>query len=542
MTYRGKSAVTLRAEARQALARGVDKVADLVKVTLGPKGRNIVIEQMIGYPIITKDGITVAKHVNLPDSQENMGARLCREAARQTNDLEGDGTTTSIVLVQAIVKGGLPLVEAGEDPIQLKRGMEKAFQAASREIIGMGAEATSKNVSQVASISAKSHVIGELIAQAMEKAGMDGIVTVQETIEHRTYIEVTEGIELASGYLSSYFVSENERLAVNLEKPYILMTDQVVDNIGQIKRVLNWCIWEKKPLLIVAGQVTKDILGMLIAHNTEAREGKAIAIQAPGIGQNRLNVLEDLAIVTGGSVAAKILGISLEHVEKSMLGKAEKITVTRQKTTVIGDGGSREMIEKQAAQLKVLIKQTSDAEEQGKLRERIAKLSGGIAVIKVGADTKIALRELKDRVIDAVQASKAAVEGGIVPGGGTAYVRAAKILDNLQADSEDELSGIRLIRQALAAPLRQIVVNAGGNGDKIVEMTAKAAPSLGYDAMSGKFVDMIEAGIVDPVKVVVTALNKAVGIGSILLTSEGLVDKQQYTFDFSNLSESLPHA
>jgi chaperonin GroEL len=536
MTSQEKTTVTLNEEARYALARGVDKVADLVKVTLGPKGRNIVIEQMMGYPLVTKDGVTVAKHINLPDPRENMGARLCKEVARQTNDMVGDGTTTSIVLAQAIVKGGMPLVEAGADPIRLKKGMEKAVQAVSQEIGRLGVPATPETVSQVASISAKSRLTGELIAQAVEKVGQNGIVTVQETIERRTFIETTEGMELESGYLSSYFLSENDRMILNLEKPYILMTDQMIDNIQQIKRVLNWCIWEKKPLLIVAKQVTKDVLGMLITHNTEAREAKAIAVQAPGTGEYRLGILEDLAVKTGGSVLVEMLGLSLENIEKSMLGNAEKIIVTRQKTTVIGGGGSSEMIEEKSNQLRALIRQTSESGERQKLQERIAKLSGGIAVIRVGADTKIALKELKDRVIDAVQASKAAVESGVVPGGGTTYVRAAKVLDDLKADSEDELSGIRLIRQALTVPLRQIVSNTGGNGDKIVEMTSKAAPGMGYDAMSGKFVDMMAEGIVDPVAVTVTALNKAMGIASILLTTEGVIDKQyQFTIDLSNM-------
>lgn len=528
MTAKRKSAIVFNTEARHALARGVDQVADLVKMTLGPKGRSIVIEQAMGNPIITRDGVTVAKHINLPDPREDMGARLCREIADQTDELAGDGTTTSIVLAQAIVKGGLSLVEAGADPIRLRQGMQRAVEAVCREIRRLSVAVTPAKVYQVAAIASKSPYIGDLIAKAVNKAGRNGIITVQETIERRSYVQTSKGLELDSGYLSPYFLTEGQQSAV-LQKPFVLITDEVIESISQVKRVLNWCSWENRPLLIVANQVTRDALGVLIKHN-EAAEGKAIAVHGPGYGQYRLGILEDLAAVTGGSVVAKIFGRTLEHMDKSLLGQAEEIVVTRHKTSVVNGSGGSEMIEGQIGRLKALMRQTSDSEEKGKLQERIARLSGGMAVIFVGADTKMALRELKDRVTDAVRAAKAALEGGVVPGGGTAYLRTAKVLDETQALRWDEAAGIGLIRKVLEAPLRQIAENAGQSGDKIVRLAAGLENGTGYDAMSGKFVDMLEAGIVDPAVVTITALEKAVGIASILLTTEGLVEKRRDGF------------
>ncbi|NLI93539.1 MAG: molecular chaperone GroEL [Peptococcaceae bacterium] len=532
MTPKEKTVIAFKSEARQALVRGVDQVADLVKVTLGPKGRNIVIGQVMGYPIITKDGVTVAKHIHLPDPQENMGARLCREVARQTNDLVGDGTTTSIVLAQAMVKGGLPLIEAGLDPLRLKKGMELAVQAVSAEIERRSVPATPETILQVAAIAAKSLEVGELIAEAVAKVGAGGMITVEETIERKTFVQVTEGMELACGYLSPYFTGESEQMTIRLENPYILMTDQVIENLQQVKRILNWCAWEKKPLLIMAHHVSKDVLGLFISHNQNG-QGKVIAVQTPGYGPYRSGNLEDLAVVTGGSVITKILGLSLENTEKSMLGQAEKVTVDRHQTKVVGGSGNPEMREKHIRSLKILLRQTSDSEEKEKLQERIARLSGGMAVIRVGAETKMALRELKDRVIDAVQASKAAAESGVVPGGGTVFLRAAEVLTGLPAGSEAEQAGIALIQRTLEAPLRQIVANAGGSGDKIVEKSRRLEEGMGYDAMSGRFVDLLAAGIVDPAKVAITALRKAMGIASILLTTEGLIEKNHDQFQLT---------
>ncbi|MGI6449978.1 MAG: Hsp60 family chaperonin [Desulfitobacteriia bacterium] len=524
MTLKQKSAVTYKFEARQALARGVDQVAELVKVTLGPKGRNIVIGQFIGYPLITKDGVTVAKYIHLPDPQENMGARLCCEVAGQTNELVGDGTTTSIVLAQAIVKGGLPLIEAGLDPLGLKRGMELAIQTATGEIERRSVLATPERILQVASIAAKSVSAGKLVAEAMTKVGREGMITVQDTIERRTYVEVTEGIELACGYLSPYFAGDTEQMTVRLENPYVLMTDQVIDNLQQVKRILNWCTWEKKPLLIVAHHVTRDALGLFITYNQEG-QGKVIAVQTPGHGFYRSGILEDLAIVTGGTVITKDLGLSLENTGKTMLGQAEKITVNRHQTTVIGGKGDKDKKEKHIRSLKVLLRQTSDSDEKKKLQERIARLSGGMAVICVGAETKMAQRELKDRIVDAVQASKAAAEGGVVPGGGIVFLRAAEVLTGLPAASGAEQAGIALIQRSLEVPLRQIVANAGGSGDKIVGKIRLMEEEMGYDALSGKFVDMMAVGIIDPAKVAIIALQKAMGIASILLTAEGLIER-----------------
>lgn len=524
MTSQKRSVVTFKSEARRALIRGVDQVADLVKVTLGPKGRNIVIGQMMGRPLITKDGITVAQHIHLSDPRENMGARFCREIAGQTNKLVGDGTTTSVVLAQAMLKGGLPLIEAGVDPVRLKKGMELAVQNACDNIKENSVPATAERIRQVASIASRSSEVGEMIAEAMAKVGSGGMVAVEETIERRTFVQATEGMELASGYLSPHFTGEGGQMTVQLENAYLLLTDQVINNLQSIKRILNWCAWEQKPLLIVASHVTHDVLGLLLDYNQEG-QGKVIAVQAPGHGPQRTGILEDLAVVSDGVVVAEILGQTLENVEKPMLGQAEKIIVMRDKTTVIGGRGNPEQKEKRIRSLKALLSQTSDSQEREQLQERIARLAGGMAVIRVGAETKMALKELKDRVIDAVQAAKAAAEGGVVTGGGTAFLRATEVLAELQADSEAEQAGIAVVRRALEAPLRQIVANAGGSGDKIVETSRRLEAGMGYDALSGKFVDMMAAGIVDPAKVAVTALYNAMGIASILLTTEGLVEK-----------------
>lgn len=510
---------------RRALVSGVDQVADMVKLTLGPRGKNIIIERSWGYPLITRDGVTVANSINLPDSQENLGAKLCKEAAARTNDLVGDGTTTSIVLAQALAKGGLYLVEAGLDPMQFKKGLEKAADYAIAEIQRLSIPVTvPAGVGQVAAISAKSVPVGELIAQAMARVGPDGIITVEESIERHTYIEVTEGLELNSGYMSAYFLDESEEMTVQLEKPYILITDHILQEIPEVKRILNWCAWEKRPLLIIAGNMTRDVLGMLIAHNKANRE-KVIVVKTPGHGEQRQGIMEDLAIVTGGTVIAKSLGMILATIEKPMLGTSRKAIVTRHKTTVLGGAGTSESIQEQVRQLKVILKQTSDSEEGAQLQQRISALAGGIAVIRVGAATRIALKELKDRVIDAVHAAKAAVESGIVPGGGTVLIRAAQALEQVQSATDYEKAGIKLVQKALEAPLQQIVSNSGGNGKKIVEMTKTLGNELGYDALSGKFVDWAAAGIVDPAKVAMTALRNALGIASILLTTEGKVEK-----------------
>lgn len=527
MTASNGKSITLKTEARQALVRGFDKVADLVKTTLGPKGRNIVIERVIGYPLITKDGVTVAKHIHLSDFQENIGAGLCKEVAVRTNELVGDGTTTSIVLAQAMVHRGMKLIEAGTDPGHLKKGMERALESVLQEIQCLSVEADPKGSFNIASVASKNSYIGEIIAQAMAKVGPDGIITVRATQERRTYVELSTGMELDKGYLSPHFCTDQERMLAELENAFVLITDLVLDNQEEVKRVLNWCIWEKRPLLIVALNINKDVLGTLAAYKNEGKV-KLAAIQAPSYAENRQGILQDLAVLTGGTLITQTLGLSMKQLERPMLGQAEKITVSRDKTTVLGHKSIRKDLDEHLRQLKVLLTQTSDVQEQEKLKERIAHLAGGVATIWVGGDTEIAMRELKDRVADAVQATKAAIESGIVPGGGTTFLHAAKTLAKIEAECEDELAGIKLVQQALAEPLRQIAENAGENGDKIIEMCRGYSSGIGYDASSGDFGDMVALGIVDPTKVAVTTLQNAIGIASLLLTAEGLVAKPEY--------------
>ncbi|HHV65158.1 MAG TPA: molecular chaperone GroEL [Peptococcaceae bacterium] len=508
-------------KARNALISGFNQVADMVKPTIGPCGKNIVIERALGYPLITKDGATVAKYIKLTNLQEDLGAKLCREVAMRTNELVGDGTTTSIVLAQAIINGSLPLIEAGLNPIQLRKGIEKAVNTAIEEIENLSIPVTIPDgVFQVAAISSKNTYIGELIAKAFNKIGKDGTVFVQESTERSTSIEISQGLELDNGYMSPYFASEG--MDISLESPYILITDHVLNETSDVKRVLSWCSWEKKALLIITPNIKKDVLGVLFSYNT-AETGKVVAVKAPGFGDFRQGLLEDLALVTNGTFITKELGMSLGNIEKAMLGKAEKVIVTRHKTTILGGDGSRQNIDKQIRKVKTLISQTSQTEDRDRLLKRLTLLSGGIAVIQVGADTDMALKELKDRVIKGVKASKAAIEKGIVPGGGTAFIRAAQALDKIKTDNWYEMAGIRLIKQALEAPLIQIVNNAGGNGKNIVELLKKHDKNTGYDAVAGIFVDMINVGIVDPAKVTITALRNAMGIASLLFTVEGSV-------------------
>jgi len=523
MTINKSCGLLLKGEARKAIIKGFNQAADLVRATLGPKGRNIVIERMIGYPLVTKDGATVAKHINFSDRQVNTGAKLCREIAIRTDDLAGDGTTTSIVLAQAMVREGIRLVEAGFNPILLKKGMDKAVQAVTEEIQRLSVPAdTYEKILSVAVISAKDNYTGELIAQAMDRVGRDGIIAVRRTHERRTYVEVVNGMKIDKGYLSPYFVGEGEQMTVELENALVLITDNVLVNANQVKRILNWCMWENKHLLIVAKDVKKEALELLLSHKNAGRV-KSAAVQNPGYGENRLGLLEDLAVVTGSTFISDTIGLSIDSIEMSMLGRADKISVDRDKTIITGGNSSREAVNERVRQLKVLLTQTSGLQERKMLQERIARLSGGIAVIRVGADTEMAMNELMDRVTDAVNAVKAAAEDGIVPGGGTVFVRAARSLDNCQAGTDDELAGIRLVQKALEEPLRQIIRNACRNEDRVIEMVGLLEPQTGYDVIKDEFVDMIVSGVVDPTKVVITALRSAVGMASILLTAEALV-------------------
>ncbi|MGI1659257.1 MAG: Hsp60 family chaperonin [Desulfitobacterium sp.] len=539
MAGKDQPRIVYHTEARQALVRGIAQVAELVQLTLGPKGQNVVIEQKAGYPLITKDGATVAKHLNLPDLKENMGARLCKEVARQTDELVGDGTTTSIVLLQAMIQGGLRLIEAGINPARLKQGMDRAVRLVCAEITRQSYPATMERLEQIASTAAKDPVVGVIVAQAMGKTGPLGNITLRESIGRQTYLEFREGLDIKSGYLSPYFVDKDQPMMIRLENPYILATDQVIRDLEQIQRILNVCDWEKRPLLIVASQVTRDALGMLINRHTNGAT-KVIAIRTPGAGMERLGHLDDLSVVTGGEVIAAHTGLTLETMVKTMLGQATRVMISRDKTLVVGGAGNRAEILRQVKRLTVLQAQTSAGEQKEKLQERIDGLSGGAAVIQVGADTQMALREKKDRINDALKAARAAAESGVVPGGGTSLVQAAKVLDAIQLVSQDEEAGLRLVQQALAAPLRQIAENAGENSAKIVKKASQLEYGWGYDALTGRFTDLWQEGIVDPAKVVLTALTKAAGIASILLTTEALLEKEPMHYileapDFSTL-------
>lgn len=529
MTTRSNT-IALKTEARQALLRGFDKVADLVKITLGPKGRNIVIERIIGYPLITKDGVTVAKHIKLADPQENMGAQLCREVASRTNDLVGDGTTTSIVLAQSMAKRGQQLIEAGMNPVQLKKGMEKAAEVVKQEIENLSKKIhLTEEINQIATISSKDPKVGDIVAEAFTKAGAEGIIMVRQTQERKTYIEFTDGMELAKGYRSPHFCTDVERMLVELEDAFVLVTDFVLDNPEEVKRVLNWCIWEKKPLLIVAADLKKDVLETLITYKKEGKV-KVVAIQAPSHGENRHSILNDLAVLTGGTLITEAIGLSLNKLEKSMLGQADKVTVSKDKTIIVGNKNFQQNIEEHVRQLKVLLTQTSDSKKQKKMKERIARMAGGVATIWVGGDTEIAMMELKDRMLDAVEATRAALESGIVPGGGTTFLHVSKALTNLKADNEAQLAGIKLVQQALSEPMRQIAENAGENGIEIIEKCRSYSNKTGYDVISREFTDMVAKGIVDPTKVTLTAFRNALGIASLLLTAEGLVVKEGLVF------------
>lgn len=525
MTIHQKQNLLFHAEARKAFQRGVNQVADLVKATLGPKGRTIVIERAVGYPLFTKDGATVARHIHLSDPFEDMGARLCVEVATNTNDTAGDGTTTATVLAQAMIQNGLCLIEAGVSSIQLKKGMDRAVEVITQEILRQSVSVdTPEQILNVAKIATNDPYIGELIGNAVNKVGRDGLITVRKSKEYRTSVESVEGVEFDRGYLSPYFITNEDRMSVELEDALVLVTDAVLANVDDILGVLNKAVRDQKSLLIVAEDVIGEALAALIV-NKNAGKLNAVAVQAPAFGNNRQAILEDLAVITGATLVTKKAGYSTNQIKSSMLGRAEKVTVTRHKTNVVGGYGSPESILSRVSQIKAMLNQASTIREEEELKRRIARLSNGTAVIRLGADTETEMIELKDRVEDAIYATQAAVESGIVPGGGTVFISAAKVLDQVKAESDDQLAGIRLIQKALEEPLRRIAFNAGYNGDKIVETVKTLTDSMGYDATTGTFVNMFSAGIIDPAKVSLTALQNAASIASTLLTAEGMVQE-----------------
>ncbi len=514
-------------EARDGLKRGVDALANAVKVTLGPKGRNVIISKSFGAPHVTKDGVSVAKEVELEDALENMGAQMVKEVASKTNDLAGDGTTTATVLAQAIVKEGLKNVAAGANPMDLKRGIDKAVAAITDDLAKQAKEVgdSSEKIQQVASISANNDkVIGDLIATAFGKVGKEGVITVEEAKGTDTYVDVVEGMQFDRGYLSPYFVTNADKMIAELENPYILLFDKKISNLQEILPILEPVAQSGRPLLIIAEDVDGQALATLVVN--KLRGGlKIAAVKAPGFGDRRKAMLEDIAILTGGTVISEERGFSLENATLDLLGTAETVTIDKDNTTVVNGAGNEEQIKARVNQIKAQIETTTSDYDREKLQERLAKLAGGVAVLYVGAASEVEMKEKKDRVDDALHATRAAVEEGIVAGGGVALVRAKKVLETLTSDNLDETTGIQIVNKAIEAPLRTIVENAGGEGSVVINKVLEGEKDFGYDAKSETYVDMLEAGIIDPKKVTRVALENAASVSGMILTTEcALVD------------------
>ncbi|MFK3852911.1 chaperonin GroEL [Agrobacterium pusense] len=511
-------------DAREKLLRGVDILADAVKVTLGPKGRNVVIDKSYGAPRITKDGVTVAKEIELDDKLENMGAQMVREVASKTNDVAGDGTTTATVLAQAIVREGGKAVAAGMNPMDLKRGIDLAVAAVVKDLLAKAKKInTSEEVAQVGTISANGEKeIGQYIADAMQKVGNEGVITVEEAKTAETELEVVEGMQFDRGYLSPYFVTNAEKMVAELEDAYVLLHEKKLSNLQAMLPILEAVVQSGKPLLIISEDVEGEALATLVVN--KLRGGlKIAAVKAPGFGDRRKAMLEDLAILTGGTVISEDLGIKLETVTLEMLGRAKKISITKEATTVVDGAGTKVDIDGRVAQIKAQIDETSSDYDKEKLQERLAKLSGGVAVIRVGGSTEIEVKEKKDRIDDALNATRAAVEEGIVPGGGTALLRASIVLD-IKGENDDQNAGIAIIRKALQSLVRQIAENAGDEGSIVVGRILESdTDNFGYNAQTSEYGDMIAMGIVDPVKVVRTALQNAASVAGLLVTTEAMI-------------------
>ena len=514
-------------EARDGLKRGVDALANAVKVTLGPKGRNVIISKSFGAPHVTKDGVSVAKEVELEDALENMGAQMVKEVASKTNDLAGDGTTTATVLAQAIVKEGLKNVAAGANPMDLKRGIDKAVSALTKDLAKQSKEVgdSSEKIQQVASISANNDkVIGDLIATAFGKVGKEGVITVEEAKGTDTYVDVVEGMQFDRGYLSPYFVTNADKMIAELENPYILLFDKKISNLQEILPILEPVAQSGRPLLIIAEDVDGQALATLVVN--KLRGGlKIAAVKAPGFGDRRKAMLEDIAILTGGTVISEERGFSLENATLDLLGTAETVTIDKDNTTVVNGAGDETQIKARVNQIKAQIETTTSDYDREKLQERLAKLAGGVAVLYVGAASEVEMKEKKDRVDDALHATRAAVEEGIVAGGGVALVRAKKVLETLTTENLDETTGIQIVNRAIEAPLRTIVENAGGEGSVVINKVLEGESNFGYDAKTEQYVDMLEAGIIDPKKVTRVALENAASVSGMILTTEcALVD------------------
>lgn len=511
--------------ARDSLKKGVDALADAVKVTLGPKGRNVVIDKKFGAPTVTKDGVSVAKEIELKDPIENMGAQLLKEVASKTADIAGDGTTTATVLAQAIVKAGLKNVAAGANPMDLKRGIDKAVSAVVKSLKTLSNEVGNdfSKIEQIATISANNdNIIGKLIADAMKRVTTEGVITIEEAKSTETYVDVVEGMQFDRGYISPYFVTNADKMEAELDNPFILIYDKKISNMKELLPVLEKVVQTGRPLLIIAEDVDGEALATLVVNKIRGSL-KIAAVKAPGFGDRRKAMLEDLAILTGGTVISEERGYKLENADLSYLGKCEKVQIDKDNTTVVNGAGSSEDIKARVNQIKAQIETTTSDYDKEKLQERLAKLSGGVAVLYVGAATEVEMKEKKDRIDDALHATRAAVEEGIVPGGGVAYIRAQKALERVTVENADEKTGIQIIRTALEAPLRQIAENAGLDGSIIVQKVKEGTGNYGYNARADKYQNMLVAGIIDPTKVTRVALENAASIAGMLLTTECVI-------------------
>ena len=514
--------IKFSSDARAAMVRGVDMLADTVKVTLGPKGRNVVLEKSFGSPLITNDGVTIAKEIELEDHFENMGAKLVSEVASKTNDIAGDGTTTATVLTQAIVREGLKNVTAGANPIGIRRGIETSVATAVEALKNIAIPVSGKEaIAQVAAVSSRSEKVGEYISEAMEKVGNDGVITIEESKGMETELEVVEGMQFDRGYLSQYMVTDNEKMVADLDNPYILITDKKISNIQDVLPLLEQILQQNRPLLIIADDVDGEALPTLVLNKIRGTFN-VVAVKAPGFGDRRKAMLEDIAILTGGTVITEDLGLELKDATVDSLGQASKVTVDKETTTIVEGAGGKDAIANRTAVIKSQIEQTTSDFDREKLQERLAKLSGGVAVIKVGAATETELKEMKLRIEDALNATRAAVEEGIVAGGGTALINVIAQVADIELTG-DELTGRNIVLRALEEPVRQIAKNAGYEGSVVIDKLKQSATGTGFNAATGEWVDMIETGIIDPVKVTRSALQNAASVASLILTTEAVV-------------------
>ena len=515
-------------EAREKLKKGVDPLANAVKVTLGPKGRNVVIGKKFGAPHVTKDGVTVAKEIELSDAVENMGAQMVKEVASKTADIAGDGTTTATVLAQAIISSGMKSVASGANPMDLKRGIDKAVSSVVKSLKSFSKEVGSDNdkIKQIATISANNdETIGSLIAEAMKVVGNDGVITVEEAKGTETEVKTVEGMQFDRGYLSPYFVTNAEKMIVEMDNPYILIYDKKISNMKELLPVLEPVVQSGKSLLIIAEDLDGEALATLVVNRIRASL-KIAAVKAPGFGDRRKAMLEDIAVLTGGQVISEEKGLTLEGATLDMLGTAEKIEIDKDNTTIVNGAGNKEAIDARVTQIKAQIESTTSDYDREKLQERLAKLAGGVAVLYVGAATEVEMKEKKDRVDDALAATRAAVEEGIVPGGGVALIRAGESLETLKGENEDETTGIAIVKRAIEEPLRQIVANAGGEGAVIVQKVREGKDDFGYNARTEVFQDLYAAGVIDPTKVTRIAIENAASIAAMLLTTECVITDQ----------------